>query len=459
MKLFSSKYYNDFFTIVHFPLAVVLSLSSIIAQFWNFSIFFVAILTIFVTRNKYGHAHLFAVYFAGAEIIAKVTKAGLFHEFTKYAIVILLLGGILAEKTMRRGAIRFVFMFLLLLVSIPFSLLEYANLEDYRQHVMFNLSGPLVLVISSIYFYERRFDLKEFSKLLVYFLAPLVLMSMYISLNVPSISEIGFTSASNRAASLYGPVQVSTILGAGVYVLIILAFLPERSYSLKIIVPIILGLLSYRLLLSFSRSGVISVLLVFFYLILVNFRIFLDFLYKRISLFLLGSFLFLGILFALFSYVNSKTNNLLYYRYAGLNTIGEQNEDISTGRGVLMITDLITFIENPIFGVGAGVSSRRRNFVGLEVSVPLSELRRASSHTEFSRLLAEHGVFGLIYLIMMFYLPFKDFIFRQKIPYWGIKTSFAAFALFTMLYAAMRLAISGLFFGIAFVKIEPNSPS
>jgi hypothetical protein len=68
-----------------------------------------------------------------------------------------------------------------------------------------------------------------------------------------------------------------------------------------------------------------------------------------------------------------------------------------TRRDTLVMDDVKTFFENPLFGVGPG---RAREF--RSIGQPLL------SHTEYSRLLSEHGVFGLVSLILLVVMMYDN---------------------------------------------------
>ena len=65
---------------------------------------------------------------------------------------------------------------------------------------------------------------------------------------------------------------------------------------------------------------------------------------------------------------------------------------ITTGRYNIMISDLKLWEKNFIFGTGVGGSKILRG----------NETNGIASHNEFSRLLAEHGLFGFLFIIMLF---------------------------------------------------------
>ena len=68
-----------------------------------------------------------------------------------------------------------------------------------------------------------------------------------------------------------------------------------------------------------------------------------------------------------------------------------------TGRDKIIEADVMAFKENPIFGVGPGQSKEYH----------VRTFSRASTHTEYSRLIAEHGSFGLAALVLLGWMSFQ----------------------------------------------------
>jgi hypothetical protein len=143
------------------------------------------------------------------------------------------------------------------------------------------------------------------------------------------------------------------------------------------------------------------------------------------------------VLFGSFNYANSLTNGNLLLRYQGETQgtlVGSKEKDLDnivTGRLKILEEDLDLWFKYPIFGVGVGASTYLRDDVKL------------ASHVELSRLLADHGIFGLIYSILFFGMVFQ---YRSKV-YSGnsILYILILFALLTTFHAAMRTFVTPLF--------------
>jgi O-antigen ligase len=101
------------------------------------------------------------------------------------------------------------------------------------------------------------------------------------------------------------------------------------------------------------------------------------------------------------------------------------------------------FVENPVFGVGPG---------GGEMNRALTWGRAKASHTEITRLPAEHGIFGVAALMLLFVLTVSRTLSLRNAPVMqrALSVSFMAWAVAFSLHAAMRLAAPGFLFGLAF---------
>jgi hypothetical protein len=95
----------------------------------------------------------------------------------------------------------------------------------------------------------------------------------------------------------------------------------------------------------------------------------------------------------------------------------------------------------PLLGVGPGGS----NFVGV-----------GTTHTEFSRLPAEHGAFGFLALLLMLIAAAKQIHQANTLKGKAIAVCLIGWSFLYMLNAAMRLVAPAFLFGLAFATILPE---
>jgi O-antigen ligase len=107
--------------------------------------------------------------------------------------------------------------------------------------------------------------------------------------------------------------------------------------------------------------------------------------------------------------------------------------------------DLGLWEENFWFGVGLGeAQGARKSVIGIE----------DASHTEFSRMLAEHGLLGLIALILLLIMAFRAFQQASSPQAKGLALAFIIWAMVEMSHSAMRLAASSYMFSLPFIKLK-----
>ena len=197
-----------FFIIMHIILGFVATFPLISTVYSTVTIsVFISILIL--NKNKNEEASIFAAYIIGAEVFLRMTKGYILYETGKYAVILFLLLGIFLGKFKQHFSIQFTFYILLLLLGIVFT--EVPEGESIRKSIVFNLSGPIVLGVASIYFYKRPIEKKEIFEILFFMLLPLFSIISYLYFRTPNLEEIVFgTAANNQKAddafdSIYKP--------------------------------------------------------------------------------------------------------------------------------------------------------------------------------------------------------------------------------------------------------------
>jgi O-antigen ligase len=110
-----------------------------------------------------------------------------------------------------------------------------------------------------------------------------------------------------------------------------------------------------------------------------------------------------------------------------------------TGRDLVVRSDVEAWKENPLFGVGPGqlLASRR-------------EQRMAgTAHTEFSRLLADHGTLGLGAVIVLVAMLGLRFLRAKSAEERAVVLALSAWSVLFMAVNAMRLVAPSYIFGLA----------
>jgi hypothetical protein len=96
-------------------------------------------------------------------------------------------------------------------------------------------------------------------------------------------------------------------------------------------------------------------------------------------------------------------------------------------------------------GVGPGAARELRLTYGYGMVV--------GAHSEFTRMLAEHGLFGLVSLLSILILSFKEY--KRRVDYNKVLLGcMSIFGILTMFHSAFRLALPGYIYGLSYVVLK-----
>lgn len=377
-------------------------------------------------------------YIAAAESFFRMTGGGLFYEFSKYYIILLVLMGMFFNGVSGKGYPYFLYL-ILLLPSVLVASMTLGYDLNFRKSIAFVLSGPVCLGASALFCYDKRLSQEQLLQIIACMSFPILGMMVYLFLYNPSIKDVLSGTGSNFAASGgYGPNQVSTLLGLGMVALTVRFFIKSPSFFLKVFNLTLLALVSFRALITFSRGGVIAAIMM-----LVGFLVvfYAHSRYKQRQQIIGGlALLFIGVLMT-WSVAASQTNGLIENRYTNKDALGREKEDVSTGRGELFLREFEGFINHPFLGVGANGMKQVR----LE-----EEGKIIASHNEISRLFSEHGIFGVMILVLLIVTPLA---FRTRHKGNLLFYSFLIFWFATINHSAMRIAAPGFIYGLSLLNI------
>ena len=303
---------------------------------------------IITAKQKELYVLLACAYFTGAEVFFRMTKAFVFYETGKYAIMLFSILGIF-YLGFKKNAFPYVLYLILLLPGVLVSYDSISYDTNFRTAVLFNLSGPLCLSLVSVYIFGRTITLKQFLKVLDYIVYPLISMTIYIVLYSPDIREVITNTASNSAVSGgYGPNQVATVLGLGVFILLSRLIIPYKNALVQMAMMFFLALMGYRALLTFSRGGVlVAVLMSIVFIIIIYFSTSLKN-KAKITLKMTGIIL---VTLAIWTFTIFQTGGLIENRYSNEDALGREKDDVTTGRVDLLATEIEAFKKSPILGV------------------------------------------------------------------------------------------------------------
>lgn len=391
------------------------------------------------TGNKNNEVLLMAAYFTGIDVYLKMIGANILNEYGKYTVIIFMLLG-LFYKGFAKASFLYV-VFLLLLIPAIFIGAETLSLDaNIRKAIAFNITGPACLGISAIYTFQRSISFERIKDVLTMLLLPFVAMLVNLFLFTPSIKEVVTNTQSNFATSGgFGPNQVSTVLGLAMFIAFAQLLLASKSKTIQVVNVTLVALFAFRCIVTFSRGGMLTGLLMMLLLLLALYRITTTRAKGKIIV-IAGAAAFAGLL--IWGYTSVQTSGLIDKRYANEDKAGRKKESNLTGREVLIESEYNMFLNNPFLGVGVGRNKEvRESDTGIT----------AASHNEMTRMLAEHGSLGLIALLILFVTPLILYL-GDKYQFFALV--FAIFWLLTINHAAMRIAAPAFVYSLALLKVR-----
>jgi len=407
-----------------------------IAFLLGIGVFLFGVYKVFKEQNRDGSAHLYAAFLVGCDVFFRMSWAGLPWEYGKYSAGVLLLGALIIERNPLKPLL--ILLYLALLLPAMYMSFELFNALEAKKHIMFNLSGPLLITVGVLYFYNRKFSEEEFLKLSRWFIYGVFVMGAFIYTQVGDYSSVKYGLGSNSSSSGgFSGTQVAPVFAAGILLLLINLFQSRVVFIYKFIDIIVLLIFIMQVFFTFSRGGLVSTILAIFLAVALSNSLSVKKLFTVVLIPLIGIFL-------VFGYVDTITGGNISKRYFNKDEDGKRiKKDISTGRNKLVKSDLRTFNENILGGVGfGGTLLTHEKHTGI----------RYSSHNEYLRLLAEHGILGLISLFILLYVSLIHYFKVKSKEARLIYFAFLFFGLLEMSHGALRLALIPFIFSMAFLQ-------
>jgi hypothetical protein len=313
-----------------------------------------------------------------------------------------------------------------------------------RTAIAFNISGPVCLGIASIYTFKRKISLDTLNSIMLSMGLPIITTVVYLIFYTPNIRDVIVGTNSNfETSGGFGPNQVATILGLGVFIFFSRIVLGSRTKNMISLNMIIVLVMTYRGLVTFSRGGMITGFLMIFLLL---FSLYFKSNSKgRLKLNVLLVFLVL-ILGTVWGYTSVQTSGLIDRRYANEDALGRSKKGSFSGRENIALAEWKIFLKNPIFG--AGVGKAREAMAEAEKK---SKDQALASHDEITRMLAEHGTFGIIGLLILFFTPLILYLENKFNLY---LLCFFVFWLLTINHSAMRIAAPAFVYSLALLNVN-----
>lgn len=439
---------NNYFKLLglHIVIGVLVYLFRPLGQVYFYSVVFYFVLKIINAKSKNKNFEIVCAcaYIVGAEVVFRMTNSGPFYEASKYLVILFSVLG-LFYNGFNKKATTYLLYILFLVPSIYVSLYLLDVGQNIRKAIAFNLSGPICLGIAALFCYSIKLTKTQLGFVLNYSVFPLISTLVYVILYNPNVAAVSTSTGSNFAASGgFGPNQMSTVLGLGFFIMTVRFFYFSTTKRMRYLDLLFILLFAFRAIVTFSRGGVLTgiIMIIAFVIILYTHT---NKKQKRNLLFSLLGFTVIGIATWIIS--ASQTNGLIEKRYANQNAMGVEKSDVTTGRSDLFLAEFEEFINNPFFGVGVGrVKDLRFQKTGIH----------AASHNEVSRIIAEHGLFGVVAFTILLLVPlFFRLGNRSNVLFF----SFYLFWLLTINHSAMRIAAPAFIYALSLLHIIDDKPS
>ena len=415
-----------------------------LAYFLGITVFFSYKILMASKKNKAFYVLFACAYLVGAEVFLRMNNGTLAYEAIKYLIILFMLIGLISNSFSNKSLVYVVYI-LLLIPGIFVAVSDMGFETNIRKAIAFNLSGPICLGITAVFCYKRAIAFNQMKMVLLALLLPLISMTVYLFLFTPNLQEAITSTESNFATSGgFGPNQVATVLGIGMFVLATRFFMSKEIFLNRFIDLLLLGILTYRALITFSRGGVLTaIIMILFFISIYYLKVNLKTKF-RIKLSLV---IFLVMVLFTWAYSSFQTSGFIEKRYANQDASGREKEDVTTGRTDLVAFEFKEFIDNPFLGIGVGkVKEVRLNETGVE----------AASHNEMSRIVAEHGLLGVFAFLILLITPL---LLRIKNKSNLFFYSFYLFWLLTINHSAMRIAAPAFIYALCLLTITYEKPS
>ena len=224
-----SLYYK--LLVFHVFLAVVIFLFRPLATiyFLCITIFFSYKILMAPKKNKSFYVIMACAYIVGIEVLLRMNGGTFFYEAIKYLVIAFIMMGLISNSFSNQSLI-YVLYILLLIPSIFVAVTEMGFETDIRRAIAFNLSGPVCLGITAVFCYKRTITFKQIQNILLFFLLPIVSMMVYLVLYTPNLQEVITGTGSNfETSGGFGPNQVATVLGIGMFVLAVRFFISKET--------------------------------------------------------------------------------------------------------------------------------------------------------------------------------------------------------------------------------------
>ncbi len=374
-----------------------------------------------------------AAYITGAEVLWRMCDAHVFWEFGKYSCVLIF--GLFILRFGRLSSPLLPRLYFLLL--LPSAVLTIIGLDpnEARRQLSFNLSGPLALMVSLWFFSYLRLSAAQLQQAFVSLIGPVIGIGAIMIFTILTTADIEFTNESNFVVSGgHGPNQVSSVLGLAAMLSGLYAWETRADrYSRLLMTGLAVGFGGLSAL-TLSRGGLYNAVagaVVGALFLLRDAR-------SRVQFALVAVIIVAAANYVLLPRLDAFTGGALTTRFHDTNL--SQRDRIARA-------DIEIFKNNIVLGVGPGQAKVNRGL----------SMHGEAAHTEFTRLLAEHGLLGVTAICLLMYMTLGHV--RAASGHWekAMVIALTVWSLIYMLNSGMRLLAPSFVLGLAAVGMAPGA--
>lgn len=384
---------------------------------------FIVIIVAAIGKVKLHNIAYMMAYIVGCEIFWRMTTAQIFWETGKYITILIIVIALINYKI---TSIPFL-LFLLFIFTLPgvFYTILTSSITNIHINLSSDYAGIFSLIMCCLFFSYAQLRQRQLFYIFCLVAIPVFSIGGAVTTDLLSKNVIWGGSSNFAVSGGFGPNQVSSALGLGALLIFLIMIFYNKNFIIGILMVLGIIFLITLAILTFSRGGVISAI----------FAGSIGILHQSINKKNIWNIIIILISVIIFlSYglpqIETFTQGKFFKRYDFENAL--DNSRFST-----MEKEILTISQNPL-GVGVG-------------NAPAYSGR--GTHTEFTRLIAEHGILGILILLILLLLALKNCLTQHDIDDRIIVASVLIWTISYMFHSAMRTVAPSFLFGLTFIQI------
>jgi hypothetical protein len=409
------------------PLSTLHAVATLVAAVW----------LVGVRRNPEGAACI-AAYLAASDVLWRMTRASVPWEVSKLSLIAVFLFGVVRIiRKPRRLGLPLTLLFLLL-PSAVVTIERFGILGNGRERLSFELAAHVALVFGVIFFSNMKAERQTVAGVLWMIVGPVVAVNTIATAGTIGLDSSDFSGGLSNFASSggYGPNQVSALIGVGAMVSVFLVFIDRRPVLRVVAAGLAIWFLAQSAL-TFSRGGSFNLVVA----LIVATPFFLRTAQVAARFLAVIAVVALVVAFVMIPVIQHITGNQFGQRFTSSDP---------TLRTDLMRSELSAWEDNIALGVGVGMMERT---VGDRGAGDRGELPKLPTHTEYTRLLAEHGLLGLAAILVLIALAVRSVRSQRTLEGRILAVVLIAWCASEISHSATRLALVSFLFALASLPI------